>query len=78
MNESLTGEEVTYLSYQTLTIDLYAPLLLLILLSSLMFSLLSCSYFRLSDQYKLATMYARPLSETSGHNVQDPTTILAR
>ena len=78
MNESLTGEDVIYLSYQTLTIDLYAPLLLLILLSSLMFSLLSCTYSRLSDQYKLAPIYASPLSETSGHNMQDPTTILAR
>ena len=35
---------------QTLTIDLYAPLLLLVLLFSLMFTLLSCSCSRLSDQ----------------------------
>jgi len=78
VNESLIGEEVTYLSYQTLTIDLYAPLLLLILLFSLMFTLLSCSCSRLSDRYRLATMYARPGYEVSGQNTQDPTTILAR
>merc|ERR1719244_324526 len=78
VNESFIGEEVTYLSYQTLTIDLYAPLLLLILLFSLMFTLLSCSCSRLSDRYRLATDYARALSETSGVSYQDPTTILAR
>ena len=76
MNVSFIGEEVTYLSYQTLTIDLYAPLLLLILLFSLIFTLLSCSCSRLSDRYRLATMYARPLYELSGQNTQDPTTIL--
>ena len=37
-------------NFQTLTIDLYAPLLLLVLLFSLMFTLLSCSCSRLSDQ----------------------------
>jgi hypothetical protein len=78
VNESFIGEEVTYLSYQTLTIDLYAPLLLLILLFSLIFTLLSCSCSRLSDRYRLATMYAKPLYELSGQNTQDPTTILAR
>jgi len=78
VNESFIEEEVTYLSYQTLTIDLYAPLLLLVLLFSLMFTLLSCSCSRLSDRYRLATMYARPLCETSGQNMQDPTTLLAR
>jgi len=78
VNVSFIGEEVTYLSYQTLTIDLYAPLLLLILLFSLMFTLLSCSCSRLSDRYRLATMYARPGYEVSGQNIQDPTTILAR
>eukprot|EP00092_Neocalanus_flemingeri_P038085 GFUD01041455.1.p1 GENE.GFUD01041455.1~~GFUD01041455.1.p1 ORF type:complete len:775 (+),score=224.78 GFUD01041455.1:337-2661(+) len=78
VNESFIAEEVTYLSYQTLTIDLYAPLLLLILLFSLMFTLLSCSCSRLSDRYRLATMYARPLCEISGQNMQDPTTLLAR
>jgi len=76
--ESLTEEEISYLSYQTLTIDLYAPLLLLILLFSLMFTLLSCSCSRLSDRYRLATMYARPGYEVSDQNIQDPTTILAR
>ena len=78
VNESFIGEEVTYLSYQTLTIDLYAPLLLLILLFSLMFSLLSCSCSRLSDRYRLATMYSKPGCELSNSNSQDPTTILAR
>ena len=78
VNESSIGEDMTYLSYQTLTIDLYAPLLLLILLFSLMFTLLSCSCSRLSDRYRLATMYAKPLSEVSGQNMPDPTTILAR
>ena len=78
VNESFIREEVTYLSYQTLTIDLYAPLLLLILLFSLMFTLLSCSCSRLSDRYRLATMYAKPSYEVSGENIQDPTTILAR
>merc|ERR1719318_853029 len=77
VNESLVGDEVI-LSYQTLTVDLYAPLLLLILLSSLVFSLLSCSCSRLSDQYRLATVYASPLFEISGCNIPDPTTILAR
>jgi len=78
VNESFIGEEVTYLSYQTLTIDLYAPLLLLILLFSLMFSLLSCSCSRLSDRYRLATMYSKPGCELSSSYSQDPTTILAR
>ena len=32
VNKSSLGAEPTYLSYQTLTIDLYAPLLLLVLL----------------------------------------------
>merc|ERR1712142_413029 len=77
-NGSFTGESVTYLSYQTLTVDLYAPLLLLILLFSLMFSLLSCSCSRLSDRYRLATMYAKPEFEVSVQDTQDPTTILAR
>merc|ERR1711962_914175 len=77
VNESLIGEEVTYLSYQTLTIDLYAPLLLLILLFSLMFSLLSCSCSRLSDQYRLSSSHARPQEEL-GSRVADPTTVLAR
>jgi hypothetical protein len=78
VNESFIEEEVTYLNYQTLTINLYAPLLLLVLLFSLMFTLLNCSYSRLSDRYNLATMYARPLCEISGQNMQDPTTLLAR
>merc|ERR1719402_490791 len=78
VNESFIGEEVTYLSYQTLTIDLYAPLLLLILLFSLMFTLLSCSCSRLSDRYDIATMYSSGDSEVSGQDLQDPTTILAR
>jgi len=78
VNGSLTDEEVISYSYQTLTIDLYAPLLLLVLLFSLMFTLLSCSCSRLSDQYRLATMYARPGNEVSGQDTQDPSTILAR
>merc|ERR1719228_1319322 len=78
VNQSWTEENVTYLSYQTLTMDLYGPLLLLILLFSLMFTLLSCSCSRLSDRYKLATMYSRPLCEVSGQDTQDPTTLLAR
>ena len=74
----MTEENLTYLSYQTLTIDLYAPLLLLILLFSLMFTLLSCSCSRLSDRYKLATMYSRPVCEVSVQDMQDPSTLLAR
>jgi hypothetical protein len=69
--------EVTYLSYQTLTIDLYAPLLLLVLLFSLMFTLLSCSCSRLSDQYRLATAHARPQAELSARQ-EEPVTIMAR
>ena len=72
------GEEVSYLSYQTLTIDLYAPLLLLILLFSLMSTLLSCSYSRLSQSYRLTTMYARPQYELTRQSLQDQTTILGR
>jgi len=78
VNESFTEESVTYLTYQTLTIDLYAPLLLLILLFSMVFTLLSCSCSRLSDRYDIATMYSSGESEVSGQDVQDPTTILAR
>ena len=69
--------EVTYLSYQTLTIDLYAPLLLLILLFSLLYTLLSCSCSRLSDRYRLATRYNRPASEMASEH-QDPNAVLAR
>jgi len=65
------------ISYQTLTIDLYAPLLLLVLLFSLMFTLLSCSCSRLSDQYRLATDHARPQTELRARQ-EDPTTIMAR
>ena len=69
--------EPTYLSYQTLTIDLYAPLLLLVLLFSLLYTLLSCSCSRLSDRYRLATRYNKPAAEMS--NLQeDPSTVLAR
>ena len=50
MNESMLASEVTYLSYRTLTIDLYAPLLMLILLFSLMYTLMSCSCSRISDR----------------------------
>merc|ERR1719228_1339301 len=78
VNQSWTEENVTYLSYQTLTMDLYGPLLLLILLFSLMFTLLSCSCSRLSDRYKLATMYSSPLCEVSVQDMQDPSTLLAR
>jgi len=77
-NNDTNIKEMTNISYQTLTVDLYAPLLLLILLFSLMFTLLSCSCSRLSDRYRLSADYARPLSETSGVSYQDPTTILAR
>ena len=50
VNESMLESDITYLSYQTLTIDLYAPLLLLILLFSLMYTLMSCSCSRISDR----------------------------
>ena len=40
-----------------------------------MFTLLSYSCSRLSNQHRLATMYARPLYELPGQNTQDPTTI---
>ncbi|XP_023340990.1 uncharacterized protein LOC111711003 isoform X2 [Eurytemora carolleeae] len=70
--------EITYLSYQTLTIDLYAPLLLLFLLFSLLFTLLSCSCSRLSDKYRVACEYAKPEREIPGSHDQDPTTILSR
>ena len=50
VNESMLASDVTYLSYQTLTIDLYAPLLMLILLFSLMYTLMSCSCSRISDR----------------------------
>jgi len=68
----------TSLSYQTLTIDLYAPLLLLILLFSLMFTLLSCSCSRLSDRYHIATAYSRPEKEQTGRHHQDATTLIGR
>jgi len=76
-NES-NVQEVTYLSYQTLTIDLYAPLLLLCLLFSIMFTLLSCSCSRLSDKYRIAADFAKPEKEIPGIVDQDPTTMLAR
>ena len=50
VNESMLESEITYLSYQTPTIDLYAPLLLLILLFSLLYTLMSCSCSRISDR----------------------------
>ena len=68
---------MTYLSYQTLTIDLYAPLLLLLLLFSLLYTLLSCSCSRLSDRYRLASRYNRPSSELSSEQ-EDPNAVLAR
>ena len=53
--------------FQTLTIDLYAPLLLLVLLFSLMFTLLSCSCSRLSDQalWNNHCFYFKPVSNTT-------------
>lgn len=76
--DDLATQEITYLSYQTLTIDLYAPLLLFFLLFSLVFMLLSCSCSRLSDKYRLAAEYTRPEREVPGQHQEDPTTILAR
>jgi len=76
-NDSAVGE-ITYLSYQTLTIDLYAPLLLMFLLFSLLFTLLSCSCSRLSDKYRLSCEQGRPEREIPGPPDQDPTTLLAR
>ena len=46
----MLASDVTYLSYQTLTIDLYAPLLMLVLLFSLLYTLMSCSCSRISDR----------------------------
>ena len=77
VNESMLESDVTYLSYQTLTIDLYAPLLMLILLFSLMYTLMSCSCSRLSDRYRLSSRYNKPACEMSDEE-QDPTTVLAR
>ena len=77
VNKSSLGTEPTYLSYQTLTIDLYAPLLLLVLLFSLLYTLLSCSCSRLSDRYRLATRYNKPAAEMANVH-EDPSTVLAR
>ena len=77
VNKSSLGSEPTYLSYQTLTIDLYAPLLLLVLLFSLLYTLLSCSCSRLSDRYRLATRYNKPAAEMANVH-EDPSTVLAR
>merc|ERR1719189_2538830 len=57
--------------------DLYAPLLTLILLFSLLCTLLSCSCSRLSDRYSLASRYNRANCEIADEE-QDPTTVLAR
>jgi len=73
------GEEsLTYLSYQTLTGDLYAPLLLLILLSSLLCSLLACSCSRLSSRWWIARELASPEKELEGGQDPEPTEALAR
>jgi len=73
------GEEsLTYLSYQTLTGDLYAPLLLLILLSSLLCSLLACSCSRLSSRWWIARDLASPEKELEGGQDPEPTEALAR
>jgi len=68
----------TYLTYQTLTIDLYAPLLLLLLLFSIVFTLLSCSCSRLTDKYRIACDMSRPETEAPGHTDEDPTSMLSR
>jgi len=75
---SLSDDATTYLSYQTLTIDLYAPLLLAILLFSIVFTLLSCSCSRLSDKYRIASDFSKPESEAPAYMDQDPTTMLSR
>ena len=75
-NSSLVLEP-TYVSYQTLTIDLYAPVLLLVLLFSLLYTLLSCSCSRLSDRYRLATRYNKPAAEVNSQQ-EEPSTVLAR
>jgi len=77
-NTEAGGAVTSYLSYQTLTIDLYAPLLLLVLVFSLVFTLLSCSCSRLSEKYRIARDYVRPENEVPGLQDQDPTALLAR
>jgi len=74
-NDTSNGEDLQ-LSYQTLTVDLYAPLLLLVLLFSLMFTLLSCSCSRLSDRYRIASDHAKPSLEMSSNKFDEDATIL--
>ena len=66
------------MTYQSMTVDLYAPLMVLMLLFSLLFLLLSCSCSHLYDQYRSAAQLASQDKENDQVDENDPTILLSR
>ena len=61
-----------------MTIDLFAPLLVLMLTFSSIFFLMSCSWSSLYSQYKHSAQLARADRENDPVEEMDPTSLLAR
>lgn len=77
-SNSTNSEDISYLSYQSMTVDLYAPLLVMMLMFSLLFLILSCSFSHLGEQYRYAAQLASPDNEKEHANEPDPTHLLSR
>ena len=71
-------EDLSLISYESMTVDLYAPLLVLMLTFYSIFLLLSCSWSHLCDQYRHARQLASADRENDPADQQDPTSLITR
>ena len=71
-------EDLPLISYESMTVDLYAPLLVLMLTFSSIFLLLSCSWSHMCDQYRHARQLASADRENDPADQQDPTSLINR
>ena len=71
-------EHLPLISYESMTVDLYAPLLVLMLTFSSLFLLLSCSWSHLCDQYRHSRQLASADRENDRADQQDPTSLINR
>ena len=71
-------EVLPLIGYESMTVDLYAPLLVLMLTFSSLFLLLSCSWSHLCDQYRHARHLASAGREKDPADHQDPTSLINR
>jgi cytochrome c-type biogenesis protein CcmH/NrfG len=71
-------EDLPMISYESMTVDLYAPLLVLMLTISSIFLLMSCSWSHLCDQYQHARQLASAEKENDPADPQDPTSLINR